>query len=71
MDILKIAADSGMQVILDGRIGREEYRSVVGSLQALHRFADALCSAVRDENCAIGAEANAGGLIRSGAVDPV
>jgi hypothetical protein len=46
MDILKIAADSGMQVILDGRIGREEYRSVVGSVQALQRFAEALCRSV-------------------------
>lgn len=42
MDILKIAANSGMQVTLDGRIGRQEYRSVVGSLQALQRFADNL-----------------------------
>jgi hypothetical protein len=42
MDILRIAAESGMQVVLDGRIGREEYRSVIGSVEALHRFADAL-----------------------------
>jgi hypothetical protein len=43
VDILKIATDSGMQVMLDGSIGREEFRSVVGSVQALQRFADALC----------------------------
>lgn len=49
MDILRIAAESGMQVILDGRIGCEEYRSVVGSVQALHRFADALCKSMVDE----------------------
>ena len=42
MDILKIAEHSGMQVILNGRIGREEYRSVHGSTEALQRFADAL-----------------------------
>ena len=48
MDILKIAAESGMQVILDGRIGREEYRSVVGSVQALYRFADALRTSVHE-----------------------
>ena len=42
MDILKIAEHSGMQVILNGRIGREEYESVHGSIQALQRFADAL-----------------------------
>jgi hypothetical protein len=28
MDIERIASDSGMQVVLDGRIGREEYKSV-------------------------------------------
>jgi hypothetical protein len=49
MDILRIAAESGIQVILDGRIGREEYRSVVGSVQALHRFADALCKSIVEE----------------------
>ena len=49
MDILKIAVDSGMQVILDGRIGSEEYRSVVGSIQALQRFADALLMSVAHE----------------------
>jgi len=42
MDILEIAKNSGMQVILNGRIGREEYQSVYGSIQALQRFADAL-----------------------------
>jgi hypothetical protein len=46
VEILKIARDSGMQVILDGRIGREEYRSVVGSVQALQRFAEALCKSI-------------------------
>jgi methyl coenzyme M reductase gamma subunit len=42
MDIERIASDSGMQVVLDGRIGREEYKSVYGSLQALQRFADSI-----------------------------
>jgi len=42
MDIEKIANDSGMQVVLDGRIGREEYKSVYGSLQALQRFANSI-----------------------------
>jgi hypothetical protein len=31
-----------MAVILDGRIGREEYQSVCGSLSALQRFAEAV-----------------------------
>jgi hypothetical protein len=43
MDILKLAKDAGMLVVLDGRIGKEEYRSVRGSEQAFRRFADALC----------------------------
>jgi hypothetical protein len=42
MDIIDIARASGMAVILDGRIGREEYQSVCGSLSALQRFAEAV-----------------------------
>ena len=49
MDILKIAMDSGMQVILDGRIGSEEYRSVIASVQALQRFAGALLTTVTND----------------------
>ncbi|MCX4149984.1 MULTISPECIES: hypothetical protein [Paraburkholderia] len=49
MDIFEMAIDSGMHVILDGRIGNEEYRSVVGSVQALQRFADALLKSVAHE----------------------
>jgi hypothetical protein len=36
MDILKLAKDAAMLVVLDGRIGRDEYRSVQGSEQAFH-----------------------------------
>jgi methyl coenzyme M reductase gamma subunit len=49
MDIEKIANDSGMQVVLDGRIGREEYKSVYGSLQALQRFANRIRELVASE----------------------
>ncbi|MDI7066549.1 hypothetical protein QMO17_35550 [Klebsiella pneumoniae] len=42
MDIIDMARTSGMAVILDGRIGREEYQSVCGSLSALQRFAEAV-----------------------------
>ncbi|MGA9917170.1 hypothetical protein SAMN05444172_5918 [Burkholderia sp. GAS332] len=42
MDIIDMARASGMAVILDGRIGREEYQSVCGSLSALQRFAEAV-----------------------------
>ncbi|MEA3120445.1 MAG: hypothetical protein QOI13_3715 [Paraburkholderia sp.] len=52
MDIVKLAKDAGMLVVLDGRIGREEYRSVYGSMQALQRFAEALRASLADEtNC--------------------
>jgi hypothetical protein len=42
MDILKLAKDSGMQVVLDARIGNAEYHSVHGSVAALVKFARAL-----------------------------
>ncbi|MFL9912403.1 hypothetical protein [Paraburkholderia sp. RL17-337-BIB-A] len=42
MDIIDMARASGMTVILDGKIGREEYRSACGSLSALERFAEAV-----------------------------
>lgn len=45
MDVLKIARESGLAIILDGKIGREEYTSVSGSMNALLRFADAVRSA--------------------------
>ncbi|RDK03310.1 hypothetical protein [Paraburkholderia lacunae] len=50
MDIIDMARASGITVILDGRIGREEYQSVCGSLSALQRFADAVrhCEAPSD-----------------------
>jgi hypothetical protein len=37
-----MAHASGFTVILDGRIGREEYQSVCGSVSALQRFAEAV-----------------------------
>jgi methyl coenzyme M reductase gamma subunit len=51
MDIEKIASDSGMLVVLDGRIGREEYKSVYGSVQALQRFANSIRELVASETC--------------------
>ena len=42
MDIIDLARASGMQVILDGRIGSELYQSVCGSVSALERFAAAV-----------------------------
>lgn len=49
MDILEIAANSGMIVTPNDRIGSEEYRSVYGSIQALQRFADALLASAANE----------------------
>jgi hypothetical protein len=42
MEILKIAEDSGLHLTIDGRIGREEYSSVHGSIAAFERFAKAI-----------------------------
>lgn len=42
MDIIGMARESGMAVILNARIGREEYHSVCGSLSALQKFAEAV-----------------------------
>lgn len=49
-DVLELARQSGMLVMLDGQIGRERYQSVAGSLAALERFADALCRLVCTES---------------------
>ncbi|MBB5471135.1 methyl coenzyme M reductase gamma subunit [Paraburkholderia sp. Clong3] len=51
MDIEKIANDSGMLLVLEGRIGREEYKSVYGSLHALQRFANNIRELVASEAC--------------------
>lgn len=45
MDMLKIARESGLAIVLDGKIGREEYSSVYGSIGALLRFGEAVRSA--------------------------
>jgi hypothetical protein len=42
MDIIDMVRASGMTVTLDGKIGREEYQIVCGSLSALQRFAEAV-----------------------------
>lgn len=38
-DLAKLARDAGLTVLLDGKIGREEYQSVSGPMAALERFA--------------------------------
>ena len=49
MNVFKLARDAGMLVVLDGRIGRTEYRCVHGTLDALERFAQALEIEVMNE----------------------
>lgn len=42
MDVLKIAREAGLAVLLEGRIGQQEYSSVSGSKDALLRFVTAI-----------------------------
>jgi len=42
MNTLEMARAAGFVILLDGKIGRETYHSVMGSLSALERF-QALC----------------------------
>lgn len=49
MDILELARKSGMTVVLDAKIGRQEYRTVYGSVAALERFAELLAASIHDE----------------------
>jgi hypothetical protein len=41
-DVLELARQAGMLVMLDGQIGRERYHSVTGSLASLEHFAEVL-----------------------------
>jgi hypothetical protein len=50
MDIIDMARALGMVVILEGRIGREEYQSVSGSISALQRFAEAVGDCTVNQN---------------------
>jgi len=56
MNILKLAGDAGMLVVLDGRIGCTEYRSVHGTLDAFQRFVRALESALANADESDGPE---------------
>lgn len=54
MNILKLAGDAGMLVVLDGRIGCTEYRSIHGTLDAFQRFVQALESALASADASDG-----------------
>lgn len=47
--IVQLARDAGLLVTLDGRIGRETYQSVAGSLTSFLRFVDALRGALAEK----------------------
>ncbi|TDN61874.1 hypothetical protein [Paraburkholderia sp. BL10I2N1] len=49
MDILDLAKQSGMTVVLDAKIGRQEYRTVHGSVAALERFAGLVAASLQRE----------------------
>ncbi|AXF06081.1 hypothetical protein [Paraburkholderia hospita] len=42
MDIIKIARESGFVVLMEGRIGQDQYTSVCGTEEALKSFAEAM-----------------------------
>ena len=47
--IVQLARDAGLLVTLNGRIGRETYQSVAGSLTSFLRFVDALRGALAEK----------------------
>ena len=49
-EIVQLARDAGLLVTLDGRIGRETYQSVAGSLASFLRFVDALRVALAEKD---------------------
>ncbi|MFP3562983.1 hypothetical protein [Paraburkholderia sp. SIMBA_030] len=64
MNILELAADAGMLVVLDGRIGRTEYRSVHGTLDAFQRFVHALESALANSPIGLSVERGLATLVQ-------
>ncbi|MEA3119797.1 MAG: hypothetical protein QOI13_3067 [Paraburkholderia sp.] len=49
MNILDMARKSGMTVVLDARIGRQEYHTVYSSVVALERFAELVAASLQDQ----------------------
>ncbi|SAK89434.1 hypothetical protein AWB79_06414 [Caballeronia hypogeia] len=48
--LLELAQDCGFSVVLEGRIGTQEYNSVSGPLQALEKFAEIIREAALQEH---------------------
>jgi hypothetical protein len=59
MDLIAMARDAGMQVLLDAQIGRQSYHSVCGSLTSLQKFADAVRETMKLETATSGEIADA------------
>jgi hypothetical protein len=49
MDILGMARNAGMTVVLDAKIGRQEYHTVHGSVTALELFAELVAASSQCE----------------------
>ena len=60
MNILELAGDAGMLVVLDGKIGRTEYRSVHGTLDSFQRFVHALELALANDEESDGSRCRGG-----------
>ncbi|CAB3742796.1 hypothetical protein LMG24238_06942 [Paraburkholderia sediminicola] len=48
-DIVELAREAGLTVVLNGRIGQQEYHSVTGPISALQRFAEAYRTAAEHD----------------------
>ena len=49
MDIVKVAQQAGMTVVLEAKIGRHEYQSVHGPVASLERFAELIEASLEAE----------------------
>jgi hypothetical protein len=52
MNILELAQKSGMTVVLDAKIGRQEYHTVYSSVGALERFAELVAASLQEQTLA-------------------
>ncbi|MFP3563467.1 hypothetical protein [Paraburkholderia sp. SIMBA_030] len=50
MDILDMARKAGMTIVLDAKIGRQEYQTVYGSVKALESFAELVAASLECES---------------------
>jgi len=50
MDVLKLAREAGLAVLLDGRIGQQDYNSISGTKDSLRTFVEAIRIAMTREN---------------------